>query len=134
MASRLARRATSTPRFRRSSPLVGKLQSQLSAARSRARNAGGTRVGSDLATAIGAAGLGITEEMGLIPRRIGSIDSAFLIGGVGALVIGPNIRGKIGKIVHDVSLGMLCVSAYRLGTGEKVLGGEDAGSGGWVDD
>lgn len=125
MASKLARRSHGVT-VRRPSPLIGKLKEKLASAHRRARNAGGSKMTRDLIAAGGAAALGLAEQKAIIPARIGPVDSALVVGGLGAFVLPRFVGGRIGSIVHDVTLGALCVGSYRLGTGQPVLG-----DGGW---
>lgn len=107
---------------RRSNAGVVKLKTAL--ARARARKRGPDNLTRDLTAMAGSAGLGRLEVMGIVPPTILSLDSALVIGGVGCF-IGPKIAsGSFGRILHDASLGALCVSGYRLGRGQKLMAGE----------
>ena len=113
MASKLARRSHGVT-IRRPSPLIGKLKEKLANAHRRARNAGGSKVMRDLVVLGGGAALGFAEQKALV------------IGGLGAFVLPRFVGGRIGTLVHDATLGVCTVGAYRLGTGQPVLG-----DGGW---
>lgn len=126
MASKLARRRFGAVTVRRPSPLIGKLRDKLARAGKRARNAGGSKMTRDLMTLGGGAALGYAEQKAVLPARIGPIDSALVIGGLGAFVLPRFVGGRIGSMVHDVTLGVCTVGAYRLGTGQPVMG-----DGGW---
>lgn len=125
MASRLARRSHGVT-VRRPSPLIGKLKEKLASAHKRARNAGGSKVMRDLTVLGGGAALGFAEQKAVVPARIGPVDSALVIGGLGAFVLPRFVGGRIGTFVHDATLGVCTVGSYRLGTGQPVLG-----DGGW---
>lgn len=125
MASKLARRSHGVT-VRRPSPLIAKLKDKLANASRRARGAGGSKVTRDLIAAGGAAALGLAEQKALLPARIGPVDSALVVGGLGAFVLPRFVGGRIGNIVHDATLGALCVGSYRLGAGQPLLG-----DGGW---
>jgi hypothetical protein len=125
MASRLARRSHGVT-VRRPSPLIGKLREKLASAHKRARNASGSKVMRDLTVLAGGAALGYAEQKSVVPARVGPIDSALVIGGLGAFVLPRFVGGRIGAVVHDSTLGVCTVGAYRLGTGAPVLG-----DGGW---
>lgn len=129
--TRLARRRAPM-QFRRKgpSPLVGKLRDSLARANKRARGAGSSSVFKDVLSAVGAAGLGKLEQTGTIPAKIGPLDSALVIGGLGAFVLPRFVSGKAGSMAHDLTLGALCVAAYRLGSGAPLMGDEDDLSGG----
>jgi hypothetical protein len=126
---------------RRSSPALGKLQTAL--ARARARKRGPEPIVRDLTAMSGGTALGLLERRGIVPERIMGLDSAFVIGGLGAFVIGRAASGTFGRVVHDMSLGALCVSGYRLGQGQKLLAGDEESQeydsddslegGGWVE-
>lgn len=126
MASKLARRRFGAVTVRRPSPLIGKLRNKLANASKRARAGGGSNVTRDLIVLSGGAALGFAEQKAVIPARIGPVDSALLIGGLGAFVLPRFIGGRIGSMVHDATLGVCTVGAYRLGAGQPVLG-----DGGW---
>lgn len=107
---------------RRSNAGVVRLQTAL--ARARARKRSPDTLTRDLTAMAGGAGLGRLEVMGIVPATILSLDSALVIGGLGCF-IGPKIAsGSFGRILHDASLGALCVSGYRLGRGQKLMAGE----------
>jgi len=84
----------------------------------------------DLISAAGAAALGKAEQAGVLPAKVGPLDSALVIGGLGAFVLPRFVGGRGGKIIHDLTLGALCIAAYRLGTGASLMGDEDDLSGG----
>jgi hypothetical protein len=126
MASKLARRKFGGVTVRRPSPLIGKLREKLANASKRARSAGGSKMTRDLMVLGGGIGLGYAEQKNVVPARIGPIDSALVIGGLGAFVAPRFLGGRIGSAVHDVTLGVCTVGAYRLGTGQPVMG-----DGGW---
>lgn len=130
---RLARRRAPL-QFRRKgpSPLVGKLRDSLSRANKRARNAGSSTMFRDVLTAAGAAALGKLEQTGTVPAKIGPLDSALVIGALGAFVVPRFVTGKAGSMAHDITLGALCVAAYRIGGGAPLMGDEDdLGAAGW---
>jgi hypothetical protein len=125
MASKLARRSRAVV-HRRPSPLLAKLKTKLQAANRRASTARQPKLMADLVTAGGAALLGFAEQKAFVPARIGPVDSALVVGGLGAFVLPRFLGGKVGAIAHDATLGVLCVATYRLGTGSPLMG-----AGGW---
>lgn len=131
MASKLARRFRGTT-HRRPSPLIAKLKDKLRSASRRAREGGGGKsLMRDVVAGASAAGLGKLEQMGNIPPRIGGIDTALIVGGLGAFVAPRFVKGKVGSLVHDAALGALCVGAYRLGSGQPLMGEDGLEGGGW---
>jgi hypothetical protein len=87
----------------------------------------------DVLTAGGAAALGKLEQTGTIPAKIGPLDSALVIGALGAFVVPRFVAGKMGSIAHDLTLGALCIAAYRIGGGAPLMGDEDdLSGGGWT--
>jgi hypothetical protein len=139
MASSLARRfggRTSNPP-RRPSPLIAKLREGIARANKRAREAGGgggSTMMRDATAAAGAFALGKLEQQGIVPARIGPVDSSLVIGALGAFVLPRFVKGKMGRLAHDVTLGALCVGAHRVGTGQPILGEEGLEGGGWTDE
>ncbi len=137
MATKLARRfGRPIAGPRRPSPLIAKLRDKLRAAGRRAREGGGGARGGmmrDVVAAAGAAGLGKLEQSGMLPARLGPIDSALVVGALGAFVAPRFVKGKVGQLVHDATLGALCVGAYRLGQGAPFLGEDGLEGGGWSD-
>lgn len=125
MASKLARRSHAVS-VRRPSPLLAKLRDKLASANKRAANARQPKLMGDILAAGGAAAIGFAETKGVLPPRIMSVDSALVIGGIGAFVVPRFVSGKMGSLAHDVTLGALCVATYRLGAGSPILG-----AGGW---
>jgi hypothetical protein len=86
----------------------------------------------DVLTAAGAAALGKLEQTGTVPAKIGPLDSALVIGALGAFVVPRFVTGKAGSMAHDITLGALCVAAYRIGGGAPLMGDEDdLGAAGW---
>lgn len=126
MASKLARRRSHGVSVRRPSPLIAKLKDKLRSAQRRASSARSPKLMGDLVTAAGAAALGFAEAKAVVPGRVGPVDSALVIGGLGAFVAPRFVGGRTGALVHDLTLGVLCVGAYRLGSGSPILG-----AGGW---
>lgn len=120
MASKLARRTTVSAPRRGPSPLVAKLKNEVAKARSRARAArssGGTPLVRDALVVGGAAGFGLAESKAYVPSRLGPVDTALVVGGVGALVVPRVIGGAPARVIHDLTLGALAVAAYKLGGG-----------------
>jgi hypothetical protein len=134
----LARRFGGAPKFRRPSPMIAKLKDKLRSASRRVRSGGaGSGAMADLVAMGGAAALGKLEQMGTVPARIGPVDSALVIGGLGAFVLPKMVKGKAGRLAHDATLGALCVAGYRLGSGQPLMAGDEmapddlSGNGGW---
>ena len=134
MATALARRTAPTVR-RGPSPMVAKLKNELAKTRARARARGAAGGAPSLMTdalvVVGAAGFGLAESKAVVPSRLGPVDTALVIGGVGALLIPRFVSGTPGRVVHDVTLGALAIASYKLGGGATFW--ESTPESGWDD-
>jgi hypothetical protein len=138
-----ARRATTAPVRRGPSPLVAKLKDKLASAQKRARKvaSGNSGLMKDVAAFGGGAALAYGQKTGVVPARVGpqgmAVDTALVIAALGAFVLPRFIKGRMGAIAHDATLGIAGVAGYRMGSGEPVLGddAEDDGlsGAGWED-
>lgn len=138
-----ARRATTAPARRGPSPLVAKLKDKLASAQKRARKvaSGNSGLMKDVAAFGGGVALGYGEKTGVVPARIGpqgmAVDTALVIATLGAFVLPRFLKGRMGAIAHDATLGIAGVAGHRMGSGVPVLGDsadDDGLSGaGWED-
>lgn len=138
-AQQRAGSASAKPARRGPSPMIAKLKDKLASANKRARNAvagGGTGVMRDVSAFVGGAALGYGESKGMIPARLGpagmAVDSALAIAAIGAFVIPRFVKGGMGKIVHDATMGVAGVAGHRMASGNPVIGDDD-GLSGWSD-
>lgn len=133
-------RRAAAPVRRGPSPLVAKLKDKLASANARARRVASGNAGlmKDAAAFAGGAALGYGMKTGAVPARIGpegmAVDSALVLAAIGAFVVPRFVKGKLGSVVHDATLGMAGVAGFNMGSGQPVLGDDDGLSGGgWAD-
>lgn len=124
----------SAPARRGPSPLVAKLKKRLESARKSARKAKMPKVMADVVTVAGAAALGAAQKQGIVPARIGPVDTSLAVGAIGAFLLPRFIGGKASQLVHDASLGVLAVAAHQIASGATTALGDDPGGAGWDDE
>jgi len=121
---------TAAPRRRSSAGLAKLERMKLSAARARSRASRLAREKQGVIIAgVGAAAIGFAEKKGYRLPTLGGIEPTLLYGLMIAFVGPMVVKGNAGEALSDIGEGLLAVAAYKFGTGQPVLSGDDIDDG-----
>lgn len=131
----LARRSAPAPRRSNTAGALKLVRAKqaMTAARARMRRDAAAD-SAMLMSAAAAAGLGYLEKSGNAEMlRIGGVEPTLVLGVVGGFLLPKFVHGKLGELSRQVGASSLAVAAYKFGTGQPVIAGEDddVSGGGW---
>jgi hypothetical protein len=91
-----------------------------------------TRLIGDLVGVAAGAAVGFARSRDKLPNRIAGVDAPVVV--AAALAAVPFVvRGKVGRVIGDMAVGVGAVAAYRLTMGTKFYS-KDATEGEWDED
>lgn len=130
----LARRSAPAPRRSNAGALkLVRAKAAMSNARARMRRDAAAD-SAMLMSAAAAAGLGALEKGGHAEMlRIGGVEPTLVVGIAAGFLLPKFVHGKLGELSRQVGASSLAVAAYKFGSGQPVIAGDDDVSGGGWD-
>jgi hypothetical protein len=72
-------------------------------------------------------GLGMAEKNGVLPSRLGPIDSCLATGIALGVVLPIWVKGSTGKVLETAGMTALGIGLYKIGAGAPILGDDEGG-------